>query len=252
MNFLAEKLDVSEATVRRDLAALNELGQLQRVRGGVIPVNAEVPPFPDGALIGQQVFDEGRIEHAERKSAIGAKAAEFCEPGEPIIIDGGSTTFMMARHLENLPYQVLTTSLSILQYLLRLNKVRILTPGGAVFREQNVVLSPYEEGLLSNFAASKLFIGAQAIGLSGLMQSDPLLVQSERNLIERAKEIIVLADSSKFSRHSPLVLCSLEKIDRVITDDLITPSARKCLEGAGVEVVTVEAPESTCTGSRYS
>ena len=249
VQYLADSLDVSPATIRRDLSALHRLGQLRRVRGGAVPAgNGPTPALHGGELVGQKPFDESRIERRETKRAIGAKAVEFCAPNEPMIIDGGSTTFMFARQLDDQPYQVLTTSLPILQHLLEKSQIRILTPGGEVFRAQNLILSPYDEGILRNFVANKIFIGAQSIAPQGIMQSDPLLVRSERGLIERAKEVIVVADSSKFTSVAPLSVCPLSRIDRLITDDQIDPAARRLLAGAGIEVVIVETPPTSGTG----
>lgn len=238
---LSERLQVSPATIRRDLSALHELGRLRRVRGGAIQVRGNGAQTPSsGDLVGQGPFSETQIERREVKRAIGAKAVELCAPDDTMIIDGGSTTYMFARRLPNEPFRVMTTSLPILQHLLEKNEVRILTPGGEVFRAQNIILSPYDEGILRNFSASRIFIGAQAITRQGLMQSDPLLVQSERSLMERAEEVIVLADSSKFTSSAPLSACPLERIDRVITDSGVPPRAIAMLESAGVAVTIVD------------
>lgn len=235
---LTRELKSSPATIRRDLEKLSKLGKLRRVHGGALP------PDPGGAdsraparLVGQQAYLESEIVNVKAKRAIGAKALEYCQPGEGIIIDGGTTTNMMAEQMPNEPFQVLTTSLPIVLSLLQKPQIRLLLSGGEIFREQNIFLSPYEDTILQNFAAAKIFIGAQAVTASGLMQSDALLVQNERRLIARSQQVIALVDSSKFTDHATLSVCALSGIHTLITDKGIGDKARAMLKKAGVELV---------------
>ena len=114
------------------------------------------------------------------------------------MIDGGSTTLEMCPHLAGLNLQVLTNSLHIVSALLSQTGTRLLIAGGQVFREQNIVLAALGDDDMPRFHAPKLFMGAASLGPSGLMQADIVLVAAERRFIERADEIIVLIDSSKF------------------------------------------------------
>jgi DeoR family ulaG and ulaABCDEF operon transcriptional repressor len=235
---LSDKLSVSPATVRRDLNELDRLGRIRRVRGGALPVGgAAAEDLRSPRLQGQVAFSETEISNAEAKRAIGRRAIDFCSPGQSIIIDGGSTTFMMASQLPNDPYHVLTTSIPILNCLLPKSNVRLTLPGGELFREQGIVLNPYEDEILQNFSASVIFMGAQAITARGLMQTDPLLVQTERRLIERANRIVVLADSSKIDASASLAVCPLSRIDVLVTDGGLTEQARSFLDTAQIEVV---------------
>lgn len=240
VEYLTELLGASPATIRRDLAELHSRGELYRVRGGVMTINNALRrSSSSGVLVGQGSFRESEIQHIGAKKAIGEYAISLCSPGEPIIIDGGTTTYIFAKQLPDQHFQILTTSLPILQHLITKPHVQILMAGGEVFREQSVILSPYEEGILHHFSASKIFVGAQQISAAGLMQTDPLLVKSERHLIEHAKDVIVLVDSSKFSTNASLTVCPLSRISKVITDDGIENEYRAMLEESGVEVVAV-------------
>ena len=129
-----------------------------------------------------------------------------------------------------------TTSIPILQCLLDRSKVRVTLPGGELFREQRIVLNPYEDGILQHFAAARMFIGCQALTTNGLMQTDTLLVQSERRLMERTNEVIVLADSSKINAPASLSVCPLSQIDVVITDEKIDPQALRWLQAHDIDV----------------
>jgi DeoR family ulaG and ulaABCDEF operon transcriptional repressor len=92
-----------------------------------------------------------------------------------MIIDGGTTTWMMASMMNDDSYNVLTTSVPILQCLLERSRVKLTLPGGELFRDQGIILNPYEDGILQHFAAARMFIGCQALTKNGLMQTDTLL-----------------------------------------------------------------------------
>ena len=109
--------------------------------------------------------------------------------------------------------QVFTNSFPIAEHLLKHSKNTVLVPGGAIYREQNIILSPFDNDVTRNFYARRMFMGAQGIGPLGLMEADPLLIQAEQKLIGQADELIVLVDSSKFANRSSLILCPLERID---------------------------------------
>jgi DeoR family ulaG and ulaABCDEF operon transcriptional repressor len=110
-------------------------------------------------------------------------------------------------------------------------------PGGQVFAEQNIILSAAGDDGMPSFYAPRLFLGAAALGSAGLMQADIILVASERRFIDRADEIIVMVDSSKFDGPSGHVVCSLEEIDIVITDSGISAARIALLEKANVQVI---------------
>ncbi|MFP1133000.1 DeoR/GlpR family DNA-binding transcription regulator [Asticcacaulis sp. W401b] len=239
---LTEKLGVSPATIRRDLNELHDLGHLIRVRGGAMPsgsdtfAKGEGQSIASGRLSGQALFTDAAVINAAAKRAIGRAALKYLRPNMSIIIDGGSTTHAFAAAMGDEAYNVLTPSIPILHELLERSRVRITVPGGELFREQRIVLNPYEDSLLRSFSAEAIFIGCQSLTRNGLMQSDTLLVQSERRLIERAEKVIVLADSSKIDAPSALSVCPLTDIDVLFTDDGINPDALTWLQGAGIEV----------------
>jgi DeoR family ulaG and ulaABCDEF operon transcriptional repressor len=249
---LTERLGVSPATIRRDLNELHELGHLLRVRGGAMRVEGKLYSGRSGddrrqdGLKGQAPFVDSVITNAAAKRAIARLALDYVTPGLSMIIDGGTTTFMMASMMADEAYHVLTTSIPILQCLLERSKVRVTLPGGELFREQRIVLNPYEDGILQHFAAARMFIGCQALTTNGLMQTDTLLVQSERRLMERTNEVIVLADSSKINAPASLSVCPLSQIDVVITDENIDPAALRWLQAHDIEVkiATIGADEA--------
>lgn len=237
---LESLLDGSPATIRRDLERLASEGRIERVRGGARTVAAasgstvEVPPRLAGVP-----FHENIGRNRSQKEAIGRAAASLCEAGEGVMIDGGSTTLQMCPHLAGLNLSVLTNSLHIVSALMNQVGTRVLVPSGTVFPEQSIILPPFGEDGMPQFHAPRLFMGGASIGPLGLMQADTLLCAAERRLIERAHEIVVLADSTKFASQFGNAVCALSDIDVLVTDAAITPSAKTMCEDAGIKVLIV-------------
>jgi DeoR family ulaG and ulaABCDEF operon transcriptional repressor len=225
----------SEATIRRDIATLHVQKKLRRVRGGAESVN---PPQFVGLAGRPYALNE--TKRVAQKRAIASAAVELCDDGEPIIINGGTTTFQMVHPLATRRMQVFTNSFPIAEHLLHNSRNTIMLSGGAIYREQNIILSPFDNDVTRNFYARRMFMGAQGLGPLGLMEADPLLIQAEQKLIGQADELIVLVDSSKFEKRSSLVLCPLEKIDTVITDDGISDRAAAMLDSADVKLIIAE------------
>ncbi|MBW8734943.1 MAG: DeoR/GlpR transcriptional regulator [Asticcacaulis sp.] len=247
---LTERMGVSPATIRRDLNELHELGHLLRVRGGAMRAEGKLYTARAGeerrsdGLQSQPAFSDAVIANSSAKRAIAREALNYVTPGLSMIIDGGTTTWMMASMMADDAYHVLTTSVPILQCLLDRSRVKVTLPGGELFREQRIILNPYEDGILQHFAAARMFIGCQALTRNGLMQTDTLLVQSERRLMERAGEVIVLADSSKFDAPASLSVCPLSQIDVVITDDKVSADALQWMRAHDIDVRIVHAEEN--------
>lgn len=229
----------SEATIRRDMTALDAQKKLRRVRGGV-----EALAAPTFAGLAGRPFSFNQTIYTAEKQAIARAAVALCKDGEPIIINGGTTTFQMVHPLASRRLQIFTNSFPIAEHLLKNSENTIMLSGGIIYREQNIVLSPFDNDVTKNFYAKRMFMGAQGIGPLGLMEADPLLIQAEQKLIGQAEELVVLVDSSKFDLRSSLVLCALERIDTVITDQRISDKDAAMLEAAEVQVIvaTVDAP----------
>jgi DeoR family ulaG and ulaABCDEF operon transcriptional repressor len=223
----------SPATVRRDLERLAVAGRIVRVHGG-----AKMPDAVATGLTGVP-FHENIKKNPAAKAAIGRAAAALCSAGESIIIDGGSTTLQMCRHLEGLELQVVTNSLHIVSALLPQQKTRVYLPAGALFREQNILLSPFEDDGTGHYQASKMFIGAAGVGPAGLMQTDVILLQAERRLMARASSVVLMVDSSKFRVSGGQAVCDLKSLGTVITDEGISEKDARMVKKAGVKLVVV-------------
>ncbi len=226
----------SEATIRRDIATLHMDNKLRRVRGGAESIH---PPQFVG-LAGRP-FSVNQTINSSQKQAIAQAAVDLCEDGDPIIINGGTTTFQMVHPLASKRMQVFTNSFPIAEHLLHHSKNTVMLSGGTIYREQNIILSPFDNDVTRNFYARRMFMGAKGVGPIGVMEGDPLIIQAEQKLIDQADELVLLVDSQKFEERSSLVLCPLSRVNTVITDEGITDRARTMLDNAGVTLVVAKS-----------
>jgi DeoR family transcriptional regulator, ulaG and ulaABCDEF operon transcriptional repressor len=236
---LVEMLEASDATLRRDVNAMAERGELRRIRGGAEAIR----PRHEAHLVGRP-FALSRDIHVPQKRAIARAAAALIEDGDSIIISGGTTTFALTEFLSERSLDILTNSIPIVTQLLATSRNRVTIPGGTVFREQNIVLSPFENDTIRNFRAEKMFTGCFGIDRFGLMETDPLIAQSHTRLLQQTEKLIVMADSSKLQQRSSMIVTGLEKVSMLITDDAATDEQLSLFRNAGIEVITAKvAPE---------
>lgn len=236
---------VSEASIRRDFAKLAEQGVATRVHGGLeaLPETANAPG--DVLSLATRSFDVSQTLNIDAKRAIAKAAVALCADGETIIINGGTTTYQMGEYLRERRLKVLTNSYLLADALIHTSKCRVALPGGEVYREQGMIVSPFDEDAIQHYSATRMFMSAISIGPLGVIEGDPLLARAESKLLKRADKLIVLADSSKFVSRGSLVVCPLSRIETLITDSDAPGDALDMLRGHGVRVVAVDAGTQT-------
>ena len=164
-----------------------------------------------------------------------------CEPDDSIIINGGTSTYMMKGELTKFKdLKVLTNSFALAHELYRMSDIQVTLPGGELYRKQSIILSSFENDAISNYHGTKMFMGTPGVGEFGVMEADPLLVRSEQKLKKQADRLIVLADSSKLGRRSSLILCPLQDVDTIITDNGAKEEQIDLFRSHGVNVIVVE------------
>ena len=109
---------------------------------------------------------------------------------------------------------MLTNSYPLAEMLIRESRCRVALPGGEVYREQKLIVSPFDEDAIQHYSAARMFMSAISIGPLGVIEGDPLIARAETKLLKRADKLIVLADSSKFAPRGSLVVCPLSRITR--------------------------------------
>jgi DeoR family ulaG and ulaABCDEF operon transcriptional repressor len=238
---LVELLNASDATIRRDINALAEQGQLRRVRGGA----ESVQPRFETHLAGIP-FSLSQGMNAAAKRDIARAACEMIEPGDSIIIGGGSTAYGMVEFLPPTGLDILTNSFPIAATLIENSRNRITLPGGTYYKEQRIILSPFETDAIGNYSADKLFTGCLGISRLGLMETDPLVARALTRLLTRTEKVIVVADASKLRNRSAMIVFGLDRIDTLITDEGASAAELDAFRTAGVQVIVahpiVESP----------
>jgi DeoR family transcriptional regulator, fructose operon transcriptional repressor len=225
---LVDRVGASESTVRRDLDYLDGIGQIRRTRGGAAYVGDSITPF------------EVRGTRAkEQKQHIAAAAAALVEPGETVLLDGGTTTLEVAKHLVGRPLQVVTNSLPIVNVLVSSPQTELIVIGGFLYPKTGVNLGPIAVAALKSIHARRLFVSAGGITAAGLFNSNALLVETERQMIESAEELIVVSDSSKLGHSALAHLCPLDVVDRLVVDEGITEEWKQIVRQAGIELTVV-------------
>ena len=206
---LAQDLGVSISTARRDLDDLEREGLVKRTHGGVMIISDK------SAL---PIFNDRQSVMSAEKAAIGKKAAAMVEDGDTIIIDGGTTPYQVALHLQQKHVQVITNSLQVANLFADSTNVQLISTGGSLYPGTGVYLGPYAENMLRNVRAQKAFIGVAGITPDGLYNSNALVVETENRMLEAASEVYIVADHTKFGRLALAHLCDFNHITSIITD----------------------------------
>lgn len=224
---LVKALGVSESTVRRDLEALDQAGSIRRTHGGAV-CSAEVRSMP--------ALDDRVSAQAAEKRAIGLATASLIDDGETVLLDGGTTTLEVARALVGRPVQVVTNSLPIASLLASSKDSDLILIGGYVSPRTGVAMGPLAIATMRDIRVRKAILGAGGIVAEGIYNSNVLLVETERTMMECGQEVVIVADSTKFGRLSLSWLCGLDAVDRVVVDSGLSHKDQDMLNKAGVKV----------------
>ena len=242
---LAEHLRVSESTVRRDLDYLEESGTAKRTHGGVFYTGPS-PKLPH--------FDEKQPAQWDKKRAIARLAASLVEDGDTVLLDGGSTTYEVARLLVGRPLQIVTNSLPVANLFASNANHDLVLVGGYVYPRTGVSLGPHANEMLEHLNVRRTILSVSGLNERGFFNNNLLLVEAERLMMRAADEVIVVADSSKFGRQSLVHLCPLGDADHLVVDDGVAPEWQAKAEAAGVKLwiapARLEVENSTKTGKQ--
>lgn len=231
INELSREFNVSEVTIRNDLEQLEQKRMLIRARGGAIKMQGNVS-------YDQRISDKDKLNY-HQKAAIGKKAAELVNEGETMIIDSGTTTAEIVKnffHFNQLT--VITNALNIVDQLIKYPKINVIIPGGYLRNVSLSLIGPLAEKNLRNFYVDKAFLGVDGFDtVHGIYTPNFEEAHLNEIMIEISKEVILVADSSKFKRRSLAFIGSVDLIDTVVTDAGISTEDHKRLEDAGIKVI---------------
>lgn len=208
---LAQALAVSEGTIRNDLSALADGGQLTRVRGGAVIAEDRAvshPPFASRARV-----------HALAKQHIARRAADLIEDGDAILLDASSTVYTMTRFLQDRHnLTVVTNGIEVARVLARDPSNTVIVVGGVLSTEGTSVTGLLNEQLLRNFHIKTAFVSCYGFSLAGLTEIDIHEAQIKSRMIASAESVVALIDASKFGRVDLVPFARLDQIAHIFTD----------------------------------
>ncbi len=231
---LIKRFSISAVTVRSDLDALASIGAIVRSHGGAVRRLEATQDFP--------LRTKETLHHIE-KVRIGKAAAELVRAGETIILDSGSTTAEIARHLKKLKLPsltVITNALNIAAELADHVGISLMMIGGLLRPISCSFVGPQAEAMMNDFHADRLFLAVDGFDLeNGPSTPDVLEAQLNNVMIRSAKEVNVVADFSKLGRRSVSKIGPFDRIRRLITDKRAAPEFTQGLREKGIEVIEV-------------
>lgn len=243
LSVLVSESGVSESTVRRDLSQLEEEGVARRTHGGAVFVSDRFSTLN---------YDARVSTAAPEKEAIGRAAAELVHDGDTILLDGGTTTFQVARNLLTRSLQVVTNSLPIAGLLSSAAGIELILVGGYIYPRTGVALGPFAQQTLESLHVSRAIMGVAGITEDSLYNANVLMVEAEQQMMRSADEVIVVADHSKFGKRALARLGGWDLIDRVVSDGDIEPRWPDVIRSAGAEMILAATGELAGAGSRNS
>ncbi len=229
---LSQELGVSEVTIRNDLARLEQKNMLVRARGGAMKVDRVAMDF---------TLSDKNKQHYKEKTRIGKAASTLIENGDTIILDSGTTTMEINKHLSAFEsLTVITNALNIANKLVEQEKINVIVPGGFLRRNSLSLVGTTAEESFKNYFCDKLFLAVDGFNTThGLSTPNVEEAHLNRVMISIAKQVIVVTDSSKFHKRSFAFIAPVSAVDIVITDSGIPAADQKKLENAGIKVMIV-------------
>ncbi len=228
---LAQELNVSEMTIRRDLDTLEHTNLVKRKYGKAISIRGTSY---------EPSYQERLLENRDVKEKLGRLAAGLIKDGDSIAFDTGTTVFSVAQHLTHVHnLTVVTHSLTIVDLLKSSSTIQeIIVLGGVLRRQENSIVGDLTLSGIQNFYVDKLFLGVGGINdnldLTEFSYDDAMV---KRQFLSHAQEVILLADSSKFTKTAFVKFGNMEDIDILITDKLPPKPLLSLLKEQNVKIL---------------
>jgi len=206
---LAKMLNVSEPTIRRDLAFLEKKRQIIRTHGGAMAIEyfSHEPTF----------FEKEPLEKSA-KEEIGKLANSLINDGDIVVLDSGTTTLEIARNMEDKNITVITNSPLIVKELSMRKNIEVIVTGGSLKKGTLALVGPIAENTLSRLHADIAFVGANGITLDAITTTNLLEAEIKKIMINIASAAYIVADHSKFGRTAFVKFAEPSEISGIITD----------------------------------
>ena len=229
---LCSELNISAATIRRDIQALSHLGLIKKIRGGA-----------EAVYNFNHSFNAHTSKKIEKKicnrKLIAKAAAALCGNNDSIIINGGKLTHFMGEYLVDKQLNVMTNSMLIAQTLWNKNNNQVILPGGQICGSNGIIIEDFQANNINSpdYYYSKMFVSTEAISQKGVMESDRFIAKAECQLKTQAEKLIVMAESSTLGMTSNFVCSRIDEVDVLITDNDANKVILQEFTDLGVEVV---------------
>lgn len=231
VNEISSLLNVSESTIRRDLQEMEEKNLLTRTHGGAVGLDNKTNYEPS--------FEDKQDERIDQKIRIAEVASNLIQDGDTIIIDSGTTTLEIAKRIRAKDVTLITNSIDIASELSKNKDIEVIVTGGALRVSTRAMVGSITESVLRNFRVDKAFLGANGISIEeGITTPNLVEAQTKKVMMNHAKKVIIVADSSKFENVSFSVICPVKAVSMIITSEDISREVVKEYEQVGVDVIT--------------
>jgi DeoR family glycerol-3-phosphate regulon repressor len=226
---LARRFEVSAQTIRKDLNDLCEQRALTRIHGGAMIASG----------VENLAYEARRFVAADEKKAIGAAAAALIPNGCSLFINIGTTTEEVASALSSHEdLLVITNNLNVAMLLYRYPRIKVVVAGGAVRRADGAVVGSTATQLIGQFKVDYAIIGTSAIDEEGaLLDFDYREVQVAQAIIANARSVMLVADSTKFTRSAPVRIAHLSQIQTFVTDQALPAGIANICHHRGIQVI---------------
>lgn len=229
---LAEELEVTEETVRRDLEKLEGTQALVRTHGGAIPVSEN----------NQELSLEKRKKlNIEAKAMLAKEAVKHIVSGDTVFLDASTTTYYIAKEIKNLKnITVVTNSLRVVMELAGQKDIKVICVGGMAGANQSVVGSMAENNIRNNYFANKLFFSSRGINQSGILDSNEQECFIKINMMKNSNKVYYVCDKSKLGKIGFVKLADFSEIDTIITErNTLDNNIKETLKENSVKVFEV-------------
>jgi DeoR family deoxyribose operon repressor len=234
---LTKRFDVSEMTIRRDLALLNSDNVVELVPGGAL-LKTETDNEKEDE---KYLITHEETRRTREKIRIGRKASQLIEPNDTVVIDVGSTTEYIAKFMrEDVPVTVLCYALNILVEFYRKDSCSPIFAGGYFHENTLMFESPEGINLIKRTRADKAFVSAAGVHADlGITCANPYEIETKTAVLNSSKTKILIADSSKFGKTKSSYFAELNNFDTIITDRELPENYKNIINELGIELITV-------------
>lgn len=232
VNELSAELDVSKATVRRDLGALADKGLVERSHGGAVPITS----------VGRERSHQQKgIQNLGAKTTIAERAVEEMVGEQVVFFDSGTTTMEVAKRVSADEVALAVTNSPLVALELADEDRDVKLTGGTLRGRTRALVGPTAEGFMERMHFDLLVLGTNTVDADGLMTPNEEEARMKELMIERSKRVVLVADHTKFGEHSVVRFADLADVDTFVTNHPPEDAERKALDNAGVQVLVGES-----------